>query len=72
MHITICKTDDQCKCGLCIKQSTQSQCSDVTQGDKVGREVGREVEGGYRMGGTHVYPWLIHVSVWQNHHNIVK
>ena len=23
-------------------------------------------------GGTHVYPWLIHVNVWQNHHNIVK
>ena len=22
--------------------------------------------------GTHVNPWLIHVSVWQNHYNIVK
>ena len=22
--------------------------------------------------GTHVHPWLIHVSVWQNHHNIVR
>ena len=21
---------------------------------------------------THVHPWLIHVDVWQNHHNIVK
>ena len=21
--------------------------------------------------GTHVHPWLIHVNVWQNHHNIV-
>ena len=21
--------------------------------------------------GTHVHPWLIHVSVWQNHYNIV-
>ena len=21
--------------------------------------------------GTHVYPWLIHVNVWQNHYNIV-
>ena len=20
---------------------------------------------------THVHPWLIHVSVWQNHYNIV-
>ena len=22
--------------------------------------------------GTHVYPWRIHFSVWQNHYNIVK
>ena len=22
-------------------------------------------------GGTDVHPWLIHVEVWQNHHNIV-
>ena len=22
--------------------------------------------------GTHVYPWLIHGNVWQNHYNIVK
>ena len=22
--------------------------------------------------GTHVQPWLIHVSVWQNDYNIVK
>ena len=21
---------------------------------------------------THVHPWLIHVTVWQSHHNIVK
>ena len=32
-------------------------------------------EGGWRGvqdGGTHVHPWMIHVDVWQNHHNIVK
>ena len=23
-------------------------------------------------GGTHVHPWLIHINVWKNHHNIVK
>ena len=23
-------------------------------------------------GGTHVHPWLIHVTVWQSHHNVVK
>ena len=29
-------------------------------------------ERGVQDGGTHVHPWLIHVDVWQNHHNIVK
>ena len=32
-----------------------------TQRDGVGREVG----GGFRLGGTHVHPWVIHVDVWQ-------
>ena len=31
--------------------------------DGMGREVG---------GGSHVHLWLIHVNVWQNHHNIVN
>ena len=31
----------------------------------------REV-GGDWDGGTHVYLWLIHVNVWQNHLNIIK
>jgi len=26
---------------------------------------------GIQDGGTHVHPWLIHVDVWQNHHNII-
>ena len=26
---------------------------------------------GFRMG-TQVYPWLIHVNIWQTHHNTVK
>ena len=25
----------------------------------------RELGGGFRMGGTHVQPWLIHADVWQ-------
>ena len=29
---------------------------------------GREVQDGEK----HVYPWLIHVNVWQNHYNIIK
>ena len=43
-----------------MKQGTQSWCSETSQRDAVGREVGR----GFRMGG-HVHPWLIHVDVWQ-------
>jgi len=50
-----------------MKQGAQSWCTGTTQRDGMGREVG----GGFRMG-THGYPWLIHVDVWQNHHNIVK
>ena len=44
-----------------MKQDTQSRCSGTTHGDRVEREVGE----GFRMGGTHVYLWLIHVDVWQ-------
>ena len=36
---------------------------------------GWDGEGGGRVlwdGRTHVHPWLIHVDVCQNHHNIVK
>ena len=44
-----------------MKQGTKSQCSGTTQRDGVGREVG----GRFRIGGTHVHPWLIHVNIWQ-------
>ena len=44
-----------------MNQGTQSQYSGTTWRDRVGREV----EEGFRKGGTHVYPWLIHVDVWQ-------
>ena len=44
-----------------MKQGTQSQCCGTTQRDGVGREVG----GGVQDGETQVYPWLIHVNVWQ-------
>ena len=43
-----------------MKQGIQSWCSGTTQRDGVGREVG----GGFRMGG-HVHPRLIHVDIWQ-------
>ena len=45
----------------CMKQGTRSWCSGTTQRDGVEKEVG----GGFRMGGTHVHPWLIHADVWQ-------
>ena len=41
---------------------SQSQCSGTTQRDRGGREVGERVQDG---GHTYVYPWLIHVDVWQ-------
>ena len=44
-----------------MKQSSQRYCAETTQRDGKGREVG----GQFEMGGTHVYPWLIHVNVWQ-------
>ena len=34
----------------------------TTEGDGVGKEVGV----GFRMGASHVHPWLIHADVWQN------
>ena len=42
-------------------------CTEMTQGDGMGREWERGL--GW---GTRVYPWWIHVDVWQNHYNIVK
>ena len=42
-------------------------CTETTQRDGMGREVG----GGLGWG-TRVYPWQIHVAVWENQYNIVK
>ena len=42
-----------------MKQGTQSQCSRTTQRDGRWRAVG----GGLKMGGIHVHPWLIHVTL---------
>ena len=33
---------------------------------------GWDGEGGGSGWGTHVYPWQIHVNVWQNQYSIVK
>ena len=50
-----------------------TQCSSVHEAehpelvlwDNLERQVGREVGGGFRIRGTHVYLWTIHVGVWQ-------
>ena len=57
MYITICEIDHQSKFNA-WKQGTQSQCTGMTLSDGMGREGGSGC-------GTYVYPWLIHVNVWQ-------
>ena len=42
-------------------------CTGITQRDGMEREVG-----GGSGWGTRVYPWRIHVDVWQIQYNIVK
>ena len=50
-----------------MKQDTQSWCSGTTQRDSVGREVG----GGFRIGG-HMYTYGPFMLMYgKNHHNIV-
>ena len=51
----------------CRVQDAWGWCTGLTQRDGTGREVG-----GASGWGTHVYPWQIHVDVWQNQYNIVK
>ena len=46
--------------GWMHETSAQTWCTGKTQSDRVEREVG----GGLGWG-IHVYPWLIHVNVWQ-------
>ena len=50
-----------------MKQGTQSRCSGTTQRDSVGREV----RGGFRIGG-HMYTYGQFMLMYgKNHHNIV-
>ena len=48
-------------------QDASGWCTGMTQRDSMGRMW----EGGSGWG-ARVYPWLIHVDVWQNQYNIVK
>ena len=56
MYIIKGETDRQPR----LDPSAQGWCTGKTQRDGMGREVG-----GGSGWGTHVNPWLIHVSVWQ-------
>ena len=51
----------------CMRQGAPGWCTGMTLRDGRGREMG-----GGSGWGTHVHPWLIHVSVWKSHYNIVK
>jgi len=51
----------------CRIQEAWGWCTGMTQRDGMGREV-RGASGW----GTRVYPWWMHVDVWQNQYNIVK
>ena len=49
----------------------ETGCSGLVHWDDPEGWDGREV-GGVSGWGTRVYPWQIHINVWQNHYNIVK
>ena len=48
-------------------QNAEGWYTGMTQRDGTGKEVG-----GGSGWGTSVYPWQIHVDIWQNQYNIVK
>ena len=50
-----------------MTQGTQSWCSVTNWSDMVGREVG----GGLRSEGTHVYLWHMQTDVWQKNITIL-
>ena len=58
MYIIICETD--INPGSMHETGRSGLVHWMTLRDGMGREVG----GRFRMG-THVYPWPIHVNVWQ-------
>ena len=53
--------------GLMQDKGCFGWCTGMTQRDGMGREV----RGGSGLG-TRVYPWQIHLDVWQNQYSIVK
>ena len=51
----------------CMIRDAWGWCTGMTPRDGTGREVA-----GGSGWGTCVYPWQIHVDVWQNQYNIAK
>ena len=49
-----------------------TECSGLVHWDEPEGRDGKGGGGGGSGWGTHVHPWQIHVSVWQNQYNIVK
>ena len=66
MHITICKTEDQCKF------RAQSRALKLVLWDNPEGWGGEEGGRGVQVGGTPVHPWLIKSMYDKYHHNIVK
>ena len=66
MYITICEIDDQSK-----YNASNRALKAGALGKPRGMGWGGRWEGVSRWG-TNAHPWLTHVNVWQNHHNIVK
>ena len=55
IYITICKIDSQWEFAVCLRKHRQRFCITLE---------GWDGEGGSEWA-TDVYPWLIHVNVWQ-------
>ena len=58
MYVSICEIDDQCMLDAWSRAFKAS-----VLGQHRGMGWGGRWEGGFRMWGTHVHPWLIHVNV---------
>ena len=74
----ICENSNQTYILPYVKQMTSPSLMPATGHSKPvhwDNPEGWDEEGGGRRDsgwGTHVHPWLIHVNVQKNHHNIVK
>ena len=59
MHITKCKTESQWEFAAWYRELNLVLCDNLEGGMR------REEGGRFKMEGTYVYLWLIHVDIWQ-------